>query len=72
LVRIYWINNLVQLVVVVLINVILLPKIGPVASAIALIGNEITGLVLSAIVIKRRIGKLNKTVNNSPDGSLLK
>lgn len=63
LVRIYWINNLVQLVVVVLINIFLLPVIGPVASAIALIGNEVTGLVLSAYVIKRKIGKIRKMQN---------
>lgn len=65
LVRIYWINNLVQLVVVVLINIFLLPVIGPVASAIALIGNEVTGLVLSAYVIKRKIGKIRKMQNGA-------
>ena len=43
LVRVYWLINLVQLVAVVGISVALLPSIGPVASALALLANEVVG-----------------------------
>lgn len=39
--RVYWIINVAQLLGVVLINVLLLPVLGPVASAVALIINEL-------------------------------
>ncbi|MBP1691396.1 MAG: putative polysaccharide biosynthesis protein, partial [Bacteroidetes bacterium] len=49
MVRIYWMINLVQLAVVVLINVLFLPLIGPIASALALLANELIGATLSGI-----------------------
>lgn len=59
LVRIYWIINLFQLILVLFINIILLPVLGPVASAISLICNELVGFILTGIIIWRKINNLS-------------
>jgi O-antigen/teichoic acid export membrane protein len=56
LVRMYWIVNLLQLMAVVGINSLLLRVIGPVASTIALITNEVVGFVGVAVLIWRKVG----------------
>jgi O-antigen/teichoic acid export membrane protein len=55
LVRVYWWINLVQLAVVICLNVLFLPLIGPTASAIALIANEIIGVSIAGSILVRRI-----------------
>jgi len=54
LVRVYWIINLVQLIAVAAINVVLLPRIGPMAAALALVVSEILGATLAGAVLVRR------------------
>jgi len=54
LVRWYWIINLVQLVTVATINVVLLPRIGPMAAALALVVSEIVGVTLAGTLLLRR------------------
>lgn len=56
LVRMYWIVNLLQLLTVVVINVLLLPRVGPVASTIALITNEVVGFVGLGVLVRRKLG----------------
>ena len=58
LVRRYWIINLVQLVVVAAINVVLLPRIGPMASALALVASEILGVTLAGALLVRRARRI--------------
>jgi len=48
LVRVSWLINIIQLIAVLLINMIFLPKIGPLASAIALFSNTMIGALLIA------------------------
>jgi len=60
LVRIYWLINILQLIVVVGINVLLLPQIGMIGSALALIANDMVGFIIIGAMIWRRI-------NNSSD-----
>jgi O-antigen/teichoic acid export membrane protein len=55
MVKIYWKINLVQLAAVVMVNVILLPRIGPLASALALLVNEILGVSLSGAALWNRL-----------------
>lgn len=55
LVKVYWWINLIQLAAVVGINIWLLPVIGPMGSAIALIVNEIIGFSIQGLFIWRRI-----------------
>lgn len=55
LVRVFWIINAVQFVSVVGINVLLLPKIGPMASTLALIANEVIGGSSTGILLWRRM-----------------
>jgi O-antigen/teichoic acid export membrane protein len=57
MVRIYWMINLVQLAAVLLINILFLPLYGPLASAIALLVNELLGVTLSGVVVWKRLGK---------------
>jgi hypothetical protein len=47
LVRVYWIINLVQLVSVAIVDVTLLPRMGPMAAAIALVVSEVLGVTLA-------------------------
>ena len=56
LVRVSWIINLIQLVAVIIINAIFLPRIGSLASAIALLVNTSIGAALTIVLIlyKRR------------------
>lgn len=58
MVRVYWWINMVQLVAVLTINLVFLPRIGPLASALALIANEIVGVSIAGILIMRRIRTL--------------
>ena len=55
LVRVYWIINLFQLTLVVLIDLALLPRLGPLGAAIALVINEIVGFLIAGWIILRRI-----------------
>lgn len=57
LVKVYWLINLAQLIAVIAINVYFLPIIGPVGSAIALLGNEIVSSSLAGLVIWMKIKK---------------
>lgn len=51
LVRVSWLINIIQLISVLLINMIFLPKIGPLASAIALCSNTVIGALLTTGLI---------------------
>ncbi len=55
LVRTYWLINAVQLAVVVTLNLLLLPRIGPYASAIALIVHESISLVWVGTLLWRKL-----------------
>jgi O-antigen/teichoic acid export membrane protein len=55
LVRVFWIINAVQLVAVVGINVLLLPRIGPMASTLALIANEVIGGSSTGMILWRKM-----------------
>ena len=55
LVRVYWLINVVQLALVVGLNVVLLPRLGPLGAAVALVANDLAGLVLAGWLILRRI-----------------
>ena len=44
--RIAWFVNILQMLVVIIINMLLLPKLGALASAIALLANDVVGGVL--------------------------
>lgn len=56
LVRVYWFINAVQLAVVASINLLLLPRIGPYAAAIALIVHELISLVWVGALLWRKLG----------------
>lgn len=56
MVKVYWWINIIQLVTVVIISVWFLPLIGPLASALALIANEIVGFLFVGIIIWRKSG----------------
>ncbi len=60
-VRIYWWINFMQMIVVIGINLLLLPKIGVIGSALALIVNEIVGGLCIGIIIKRKMLEINKS-----------
>jgi O-antigen/teichoic acid export membrane protein len=71
LVRIYWIINLVQLVAVAILDVTLLPRLGPMAAAIALVVSEVLGVTLAGgalLVRARRIQR--ETLANQGIGSI--
>ncbi len=55
LARIYWLINLAQLAIVVALNVWLLPRHGPAASAFALIVNDAIGFMVVGAIIWRRM-----------------
>ncbi len=55
MVKVYWKINLAQMIAVVLVNVILLPQIGPIASALALLVNEIIGVSLTGAILWKRL-----------------
>jgi O-antigen/teichoic acid export membrane protein len=60
MVRVYWWINLLQLAAVLVINLVFLPRIGPMASALALIANEIIGVSIAGALIMKRIHTLRK------------
>jgi O-antigen/teichoic acid export membrane protein len=55
LVRVYWLINLLQLATVLAINLVLLPRLGPVASAVAYLANELVGLSIVGTLTWRRL-----------------
>lgn len=55
LIRVYVLNNLLQLVVVGILNCLLLPRIGAVGSACALLVNETLGALIIGLAIRRRL-----------------
>ena len=55
LVRVYWLVNLLQLATVLTINLVLLPRIGAVGSAIAYLANELVGLAVVGTLTWRRL-----------------
>jgi O-antigen/teichoic acid export membrane protein len=55
MVKVYWKINFAQMVAVVLVNVILLPQIGPLASALALVVNELIGVSLTGAILWKRL-----------------
>jgi O-antigen/teichoic acid export membrane protein len=59
-VKAYWKINLLQLVVVVLILVRLLPTLGPVAAALALIVNDVIGATAIGLLVWTKMGRLKK------------
>jgi len=61
LVRIVWIINLIQLLLLIGVNVIFLQKIGSLASAYALLMYEVVGSCAVGFIILRRFHGLNQT-----------
>lgn len=55
MVRVYWWINIIQLMVVVGITVWLLPVLGPLGAALALIANEVVGGLLEGIILWQRM-----------------
>lgn len=55
LMRVYVLNNVFQLLVVVVMNCLLLPRIGPAGSACALLINETLGALVIGFAIRRRL-----------------
>lgn len=51
----YWWINIIQLLVVLGISILLLPLIGPIGSAIALIANEIVGSSILGVILWRKL-----------------
>jgi O-antigen/teichoic acid export membrane protein len=70
LVRVYWIINLIQLVAVVVVNVTLLPRIGPMASALALVVSELLGVTLAGALLLWRVRRIQREVGatRGPNG----
>lgn len=58
MVRLYWWINIVQLITVVVVNIFLLPRLGSIGSAIALIINEIINIVIVGFIIRRKISTI--------------
>ncbi len=59
LVRFFWIINLIQLVCVILLNVLLLPRIGAVGAAVALLVNESISFVMVGYMVWRKLKVLS-------------
>jgi O-antigen/teichoic acid export membrane protein len=57
MVSVYWWINIIQLVVVVALNLALIPLIGVIASPIALISCDITGIAITYPLLARRIAQ---------------
>lgn len=55
MVRIYWIINLIQLIVVVSMCIVLLPRIGMVGAALALIANELISISVVGTIMWRKM-----------------
>jgi O-antigen/teichoic acid export membrane protein len=60
MVKTYWWINIVQFIAVVVISVMFLPKIGLMASALALIANELVGFSIVGILIYRKINSMEE------------
>jgi O-antigen/teichoic acid export membrane protein len=60
LVRVYWIINLVQFVAVAVLDVTLLPRLGPMAAALALIVSEVLGVTLAGGALLMRARRIRK------------
>lgn len=58
LVNIYWLINLFQLATVIVINILLLPRFGPIGSAIALVANDLLGFILIGSLVLRRVHRM--------------
>jgi O-antigen/teichoic acid export membrane protein len=61
MVRQYWWINILQLVTVVGIMLVLLPVLGPMAAALALIANETLGGILVFTILRNRIRRLRRS-----------
>jgi Na+-driven multidrug efflux pump len=60
MVREYWWINILQLVTVIAILLALLPVLGPMAAALALVANEVLGGILAFTILRRRIRHLRQ------------
>ncbi len=60
LVRSVWLINLMQLFMLVSINAVLLPRIGPLGSGLALLNHEIVGSCIVGLIILRKLQCLNR------------
>jgi O-antigen/teichoic acid export membrane protein len=60
MVKVYWWINSIQLVAVVTIAAWLLPTIGPMGAALALIANEVIGVLMAGTILWQRIRKLER------------
>jgi O-antigen/teichoic acid export membrane protein len=69
MVKIYWWINLLQLIAVVVINYLLLPKIGALGSALALIANEMITFTLVGFILWRRVAAMK--LHDSKYGKIL-
>jgi stage V sporulation protein B len=62
LVRAYWYINVIQLITVIGINILFLPSVGPIASALALTANTIIGAMINGILLWHKV-KGNQITN---------
>ena len=62
LVRVYWVINLIQFGVVIAVNLMLLPRIGPLGSALAMLMNELVGAVIIGVLIGVRTQRMRERV----------
>jgi len=58
LVGVYSLINFIQMIIVICINLLLLPKMGAMGSALALIAYELFGGILIALIIRRKMIKI--------------
>lgn len=65
MVRYYWLISVIQLITAITINIILLPKMGIIASAIAYIGYNTIGLILYATLILNKMKRVGGLVNEN-------
>jgi len=75
LVRVYWLMNLIQLILVTGINLVLLPRYGALGAALALVANDVAGaiMVLATLWFRlRRPGPLPDPIppTSNPESSL--
>jgi O-antigen/teichoic acid export membrane protein len=64
LVRVYWLINILQLTIVLVINLVLLPRVGPMGSAIAYLANELVGLGTVGTLTWRRLAVSSRRPSN--------
>jgi O-antigen/teichoic acid export membrane protein len=58
LVSSYWLVNSLQLIVIVALNIVMLPRIGPIGAALSLIANDLIGSILISLMIFRKVAFL--------------